>query len=172
MKNYWKEQTSPIFSKEEITLLYEEVVSSFSFPAIIIPELRRDIFTFPTVFQDILASPHEFSNKSLKIPLQHKLFIIEDTLNTNFRYSHIEFLTKISDCIQKFVFNYCYGLFLLLSESGEILDSYIDYWEKYSMSIKHLNSLFVPITKIMNKVFNSDCFYPKPFSFVKIAAGI
>ena len=84
-------------------MLYEEVVSSFSFPAIIIPELRRDIFTFPTVFQDILASPHEFSNKSLKIPLQHKLFIIEDTLNTNFRYSHIEFLTKISDCIQKFV---------------------------------------------------------------------
>lgn len=59
VKQYWQNLSDYLFTRSEIKLLYEEVVNTLAFPTPVMPSFRRDVFSFPTLVQDLLANPSD-----------------------------------------------------------------------------------------------------------------
>lgn len=58
--------------------------------------------------------------------------------------------------IKKVLKTYCKGLQLLILESDSPLETYSNTWENYSNSARKINSLFLPITDLLNDFYEAS----------------
>ena len=198
-----------IFTRFELNILYNEIFQTLAFPPPVFPVLRRDIFCFPTIIQDLLGNPEyqfqtEFELEEYSDVISNYLTEYSDSLyhetskedlasiRWNAKKTHerdsigsmstqdsdenrqgdlIEFFKGIKKCIKL----YCLGVGELLNESNDLLNLYCNYWENFSFSIKRINSLFLPVTEMINEFYemryggSNGC--PR-INFMKIMTGI
>ncbi|OMJ77678.1 hypothetical protein SteCoe_22671 [Stentor coeruleus] len=65
-------------------------------------------------------------------------------------------LIVLIKAIKKVVKIYCKAASQLLLESSSILTAYANAWESYSFAIKKINSLFLPVTELINEFYENN----------------
>ena len=132
-------------------------------PQILLPELRRDIISYPTVFQNILAGPGDtqnplpsFYDQEILSSLSPSFHFLEQIFCQNPKEIFQRILLPVSKAIRKCLRNYCRGTALFISESNDALGSYCELWEYFSSSIKRVNMLLQPLADMINEVIEAN----------------
>ena len=208
-KIFWQNLSDYMLTSFELKILYEELTNALAEPLPVFPVLRRDVFSFPTVIQDLLANPedqfmidneHEeyakaFSDYFLeyyedlyystsstdlacirwnvsKIHERDSIGSVSTQDSDTFSQSYLVLLLK---AVKKCIKAYCTGIAQLLLETEDLLKHYCEYWENFTYSAKTVNSLFLPLTEVINEFYETkftnvqSC--PR-VNFLKIMTGI
>ncbi|OMJ93744.1 hypothetical protein SteCoe_3184 [Stentor coeruleus] len=205
-KLYWQNLSDEIFTRQELRILYDELVSTLASPSPIFPALRRDIFSMPTLIQDLLANPddqyltdyeleqysdsvanylEEYSEELYyQTPTNNLVSVRWNTRKTHERDSIGSVSTQCSDdfgdgflitlvkAIKKPVRVFCKATSQLLLESSSPLQNYSNAWESYTFAAKKINSLFLPVTELINDFyeikFGTEALAPPRINMLKI----
>ena len=151
---YWNTVPMNIIKREYIDVIHKEVRDALSTPEIIIPELRKDMLSFPTIIQDMLGNNNEsicsFYPYNIKSSFKNVKIMISKDPDTIF----LNFLMPIMNAIKKSISLYCKGVKSIICENEDILETYIEQWSSYSLSIKRLNMLLSPISDMINYFYS------------------
>ena len=189
VKAGWQNIPDSIFSKTELVLLYDELINTLRSPPFVLPQMRRTIFSMPTLSQDFLANPEdqyvqdedlEYFSDGIRIYLQENSSDLYFTTSnsdliqirwnikkdkerlsigsqqTDSSESSSNSLILIYKQIKKVIKTHCKGLRLLILESETPLETYSNNWENFSNSARKINSLFLPITDLLNDFYEAN----------------
>lgn len=210
-KRYWRDLSDCVFTSSEVEVLYAEIVQSLSRPFPTFPVFRRDVLSFPTVIQDLLANPEdqfeidiegqEYSDvigkyfNDFSEDLYHQIGDNElvkirwnakggnnknresiGSVDTQASYQDVSgsYLVRFFKGVKKCVKTFCQAVGLLVLESDSPIETYCNYWENFTYSIKSINSVFLPVTEMINEFYEMR--YGKDsgpgINFVKVMAAI
>ena len=210
-KRYWQNLSACDFTIFDIRVLYEEVIEALASPPPVFPVLRRDIFSFPTLMQDLLANPQDqymcevdCQVYSEEIDTHLQMFsgeLYQQTSNTDLirirwcagkkcgresigsvstqaSYEDVpgnSYLVQLFTGVKKCVKAHCAAVAEVIMENEEALVVYSNYWENFTYSISKINSLFLPVTAMINEFYEMR--FPDKDScprvnFLKVMSGI
>ena len=188
-KKYWQNLSACDFTIFDIRVLYDEVIESLACPPPVFPVLRRDIFSFPTLMQDLLANPQDqylgdFDSQVYAEEIERHLKtyseeLYQETSNTDLvrirwcagkkcgrdsvgsmctqaSYEDIpgkSYLIQLFTGVKKCVKAHCAAVSELIIENQEVLGAYSNYWESFTYAISKINSLFLPVTEMINEFY-------------------
>ena len=140
-----------------LSALYTKLTDVLALPDIPLPKLRKDVLTYPTHLQDMLANISDSHPEANNFFSEEFKFIeieafpgTEDFLNF--------FLRPVSSMFLKVISQYCEAYFLKIQESEDIFVSYIENWEKFSLSIQNLSEVIsVLIDKVRDLAEYTEC---------------
>ena len=178
IETYWNTLPITMMSRDHLEIIYQEVKVALSNPEIFLPDLRKDMLSFPTILQDILANPEEIdasSNYYYIGNIENAINDIQNLISKDPEGVFINTLMPLLKAIQKSITLYCKGAKNLISESIDILEVYVEQWNSYSFAIKQLSIILTPISNMINDIYRlkeSDNANMLGFSFVKIMTDI
>jgi hypothetical protein len=143
--------------KIPLSALCTKLTDILALPEIPLPKLRKDVFTYPTQLQDMLANindsqpePNDFYSEQFKF-IETAAFSNTDNF-LNF------FLRPVSSMFLKVITQFCDAYLLRIQESEEFFISYIDSWEKFSLSIQNLSDfVLILIEKVKDLAECIEC---------------
>ena len=118
-----------MMSRDHLEIIYQEVKVALSNPEIFLPDLRKDMLSFPTILQDILANPEEIdasSNYYYIGNIENAINDIQNLISKDPEGVFINTLMPLLKAIQKSITLYCKGAKNLISESIDILEVYVE----------------------------------------------
>lgn len=154
-KNHWNKLKNFKVSDVCIEKMYTTVTEMLSNPQLLLPEFRRDILTFPTVYQDLLANPDSITSQD-SFSIDSEFFkIIDFLIHQNSKANYPGFLISLTKALRKSISAHCNGVALFVLESPDLITSYCECWEKFSSAIRNLSSVLNPFTEAISEEFEN-----------------
>lgn len=122
--------------------VFEWICLQLSMPQIPLPKLRKDAISYNTTYQNIFAY-FILDNSAIR---KKNLNFTQDPETSKKFSKKIPFFSSFSILVK----TYCQGIQLQLSESEEILETYLKLWEKFSFSSENI------LDEIFNFFSNED----------------
>lgn len=125
-------------NNSNLSAIYKKLTDILAVPEIPLPKLRKDILTYPTPVQDILANINDPQPEPNDFFLQQFKFIETDIFSNTEKFLN-SFLRPVSLVFLKVVGFFCEGCLLKIEESQDFFETYLESWEQFSLSIQNMN---------------------------------
>ena len=146
-------------AKAHTSRILKAVTEILADPQLLLPELRRDIISYPTIFQNILAGPNDaqypspvFFDLEILSSLSPSFHFLENIFCQDPQQIFQQILLPLSIAIRNSLSNHCKGVALFISESSDILASYCELWEYYCSGIKRISEILQPLADMINEI--------------------
>lgn len=137
-----------------LSALYTKLTDILTLPEIPLPKLRKDVFTYPTQLQDMLANINDPQPELNDFYLEQFKFIEFEAFSNTENFLNF-FLRPVSSVFLKIISQFCEAYFLKIQESEDFFESYIESWDKFSLSIQNLSEV---VLMLIDKVRDlADC---------------